>query len=336
MLSDKIRNLHGKHDGLDLKLKIEICKILQNKDVEFVLVESRRKKIGSLSKKVARRTQSDSEYIPTDITGLRVVLRLNTDLIRVQNIFINYFEFDLENHVQKSDNYSANEFGYLSNHYIVRLNEGKFPQDDWKRYYGLNIEIQMRSVLQHAWSVNQHELYKRPSLVTSDIVKRYSRLAALFEMADNEFNEINKIINPSLCKGSSNDLNFLTLKSFIFFESITFKRFKKFFLVNNGEKSTVSYGNPNLMFVIAIACKSLDIKTLTGLEEYFKNDFKSKMLYFKNLVKGNFLGKNGLHVEDSLAFFVMISLVKNLNEEEYEEVSKTDKNYFSHLKQIIY
>src|SRR5205085_6657438 len=57
---------------------------------------------------------------------------------------------------------------------------------------GLKVEIQTRSILQHAWAEIEHDIgYKRASGLPSAFQRRFSRLAGLLEMADQEFVSIN-------------------------------------------------------------------------------------------------------------------------------------------------
>ena len=76
-------------------------------------------------------------------------------------------------------NLSIKEFGYGSFHIIVVMNH---------REKQLKAEIQIRSFLQHAWAVVQHDnLYKTPFRVPKKWERSLIRLSAILENADETF-----------------------------------------------------------------------------------------------------------------------------------------------------
>jgi putative GTP pyrophosphokinase len=55
-----------------------------------------------------------------------------------------------------------------------------------KKYSDLQFEVQVRTIIQDAWSVLDHKIkYKKN--IPSELKRRINRLAALFELADDEF-----------------------------------------------------------------------------------------------------------------------------------------------------
>ena len=74
---------------------------------------------------------------------------------------------------------------------MCELDKPRCDLTEHKRFAGLKLEIQIRSVLQHAWAEIEHDLgYHTEGAVPRDARRRFSRLAGLLELADKEFKEI--------------------------------------------------------------------------------------------------------------------------------------------------
>jgi putative GTP pyrophosphokinase len=64
---------------------------------------------------------------------------------------------------------------------------------EWAPYATLRAEIQLRSVLQHAWAAIDHKLrYKREQDAPRELKRALSRLSALLELGDKEFSDIRR------------------------------------------------------------------------------------------------------------------------------------------------
>jgi hypothetical protein len=62
---------------------------------------------------------------------------------------------------------------------------------DCKFLKDLKAEIQIRSILQHAWAEIEHDLgYKSKYSIPFNLRRRFSRLSGLLELADEEFNNL--------------------------------------------------------------------------------------------------------------------------------------------------
>lgn len=78
-------------------------------------------------------------------------------------------------------------FGYCSVHYVVEMSQKRLNLYEHQAYEGLKCEIQIRSVLQHAWAEIEHDLgYKSEIAIPKRIRRNFSRLAGLLEIADKE------------------------------------------------------------------------------------------------------------------------------------------------------
>jgi putative GTP pyrophosphokinase len=62
---------------------------------------------------------------------------------------------------------------------------------EYKRFAGVKFEIQIRSILQHTWAEIEHDIgYKAKIEVPKQIRRKFSRLAGLLELADDQFVQI--------------------------------------------------------------------------------------------------------------------------------------------------
>ncbi len=82
-------------------------------------------------------------------------------------------------------------FGYASNHLICTLDARRADLPEWRLFAGIRVEIQLRTVLQHAWAVVSHQLgYKSEPGLAPDGARRLNRIAAMLEEADQAFEDI--------------------------------------------------------------------------------------------------------------------------------------------------
>jgi putative GTP pyrophosphokinase len=62
---------------------------------------------------------------------------------------------------------------------------------EFKKFEGLKCEIQLRSILQHGWAEIEHDLgYKGENSIPDPHRRSFSRIAALLETADREFDRL--------------------------------------------------------------------------------------------------------------------------------------------------
>jgi hypothetical protein len=89
--------------------------------------------------------------------------------------------------------YSQGKFGYQSKHLLVTLGEDRSKLVENAAFKQLVCEVQVRTLLQHAWAEMEHDIqYKSDKEIPLDLKKRFSALAGLLELADREFQSIQK------------------------------------------------------------------------------------------------------------------------------------------------
>lgn len=125
----------------------------------------------------------------TDLIGLRVVSLYESDIVRIRDILSSEFEF-----IEVTDKIEAMEskedsFGYKGLHVDLRLKEPRRGMREYARYNDLRFELQIRTIIQDAWSALDHKIKYKKS-IPHYLKRRINTLAALFELADREFYSI--------------------------------------------------------------------------------------------------------------------------------------------------
>lgn len=116
-----------------------------------------------------------------DMLGARVITYHSSDIPQLLHVIENLFH--IETIVDKAaETAQRGDFGYASQHVIVRV-----PQ-----HGNMLMEIQLRTVLQHAWAEFEHDIrYKNfSSSLTPDVQRAFTLAAGLIELADQQFDLI--------------------------------------------------------------------------------------------------------------------------------------------------
>jgi ppGpp synthetase/RelA/SpoT-type nucleotidyltranferase len=123
-----------------------------------------------------------------DLLGVRVITYFPDEVDRVAELVQAEFEVDHEHSVDKRALLDPDRFGYLSLHYICALDGTRAELKEHARFTGQRFEIQIRSILQHAWAEIEHDRgYQTTAAIPRILRRRFSRLAGLLELADAEF-----------------------------------------------------------------------------------------------------------------------------------------------------
>lgn len=165
----------------------------QNELMYILAIEHRVKAEKSLAGKLELKGDKYSSLADiTDILGCRIICFFNDDIDEIAKSIEQIFDVDWENSIDKRAAIGAETFGYLSLHYICSLPFGKGYPDN---ICGKKFEIQIRTTLQHAWAVIDHDLgYKSEFGIPRAVKRGFSQVAGLLEVADEKFVNLRKDI----------------------------------------------------------------------------------------------------------------------------------------------
>lgn len=168
------------------RLHARLERLLRDGGVPVSFVTWRLKDAASLAHKLARPEKSyRSVWDVTDLLGLRVSVSFEDHVEQVARLIEQHFEVDFGNSLER-----VRPAGYRSVHYVVRHRDGPHPD--------FRFEVQVRTALQHAWAEVEHDLgYKVDDAVPDAIRRRFTRVAGLLELADQEFVSIRRDLAAS-------------------------------------------------------------------------------------------------------------------------------------------
>lgn len=169
----------------------QIERALKRNQISVHAVTSRVKERKSLQKKISKPEKSYRQLTDiTDIAGVRIITYFEPDVARIITRIINDDNYDIDwlNSVDKTKGLMPDQFGYLSVHHVLSLREQELGNQANEQFRGLKVEVQTRSILQHAWAEIEHDIgYKTKNALPLQLKRRFYRLAGLLEIADQEF-----------------------------------------------------------------------------------------------------------------------------------------------------
>lgn len=186
------------HQAFTDKCKGLIETLLKDNSIEYFSIESRTKTQESFEGKIQRDDKS-GKYAQigdvTDISGVRIIAYLQEDCIRIISTIRSAFSIDEKNSDDKSVSIDPDKFGYLSSHLIASFTADRIILPEFKRFDGLKVEFQVRTLLQHTWAAIDWKLrYKSQNEAPKELRRRLYRISALLEAADDDFSFVSSRI----------------------------------------------------------------------------------------------------------------------------------------------
>jgi putative GTP pyrophosphokinase len=195
---------------------------------ESIVVHSVGGRVKSEKKLLDKYKREDKDYRKLDDikdqVGIRIITYYEDQVDPVSEIISREFQI-IPGHSVDRRNQDPDRFGYQSVHHVCTHSTQRLALREYRQLAGIDFELQIRSILQHAWAEMEHDAYDRGS-VPRDLRRRFSRLAGLLELADSEFIELRKKkteyensvalrVNVSVPDISDVQVNEISIKAFV-------------------------------------------------------------------------------------------------------------------------
>lgn len=165
--------------------------LLADAAIPVAQIEGRAKETKSLIEKIGRKGYENPFDQIKDLAGLRIVTYFHDDVNRVADLLRSEFSVDDAHSTDKILDLGIGEFGYRSFHLVCKLSDKRSTLKEWAQCRDMSFEVQIRSVLQHAWAAISHKLdYKAAAEAPAELRRQLFRLSALLELGDTEFSSI--------------------------------------------------------------------------------------------------------------------------------------------------
>lgn len=190
------RRIHPVCEEYTWRLRILLSEMLRQGGIDPASVESRTKSVESFVEKARRdgKKYDDPVHDITDLVGLRIIAYDKEDVEAIGELIEREFSVDYDNSTNKATTIELDRFGYLSIHFVVSLNDHRKNLIEWRSFAELRAEIQIRTVLQHAWAAIDHKFrYKTTNEIPTHLRRKLFRLSALLELADEEFLNLKRL-----------------------------------------------------------------------------------------------------------------------------------------------
>lgn len=195
---DRYETVRALYEECALSVRSVMKTVLTLEGLTPVSIEARAKDIESFGRKSVKPADNDPHQPKypaplddiTDLAGVRVIVFLLAQVDEVNKLIEREFAV-VERVVMSGLSDEANKAGYQSVHYLVRFSSKRCELPEYQRFTGRVTEIQVRTILQHAWAEIEHESqYKAESLIPAARHRRFLSLAGTIELADREFQAI--------------------------------------------------------------------------------------------------------------------------------------------------
>jgi len=139
-------------------IRLLLENLLKKNQIQFQTIQFRTKEVPTFYENLLRKKelQGKNVFEMTDLSGCRVIFYFEENIEQFTEVLYNEFEV-----VDYEDKSSPDE--YNARHIVLRLKENRFNLPEYSEFKGLLCEIQLTTVLFHAWAEIQHDIIYKPN-----------------------------------------------------------------------------------------------------------------------------------------------------------------------------
>lgn len=181
------------HERLTESVVTIIESLLKSKGVDYLSVSGRTKEKKSALEKITRKKYKVPSKEMTDLSGIRIIVFIESDVKKVSEIIEEAFKIDEENSSNQDKKLSVDRIGYRSVHFVCDIGNDRATLPENEGLKDLKFELQVRTILQHAWAELAHDnSYKFKEGLRPDLNRRLYLYAGMLEVADRGLSELSQ------------------------------------------------------------------------------------------------------------------------------------------------
>ncbi|MGZ8842526.1 MAG: GTP pyrophosphokinase [Pyrinomonadaceae bacterium] len=170
------------------QLELFIAEVLRYSNLDLHIITARAKSAHSVLSKIRRKKYGAPRRQLTDEIGVRVVTYYENDVDRVAELLRDRLNVDERRSVDKRTQLDIQEFGYRSVHLISRLRDSDAKQPTYSLLKDQLFEVQIRSILEHAWAEIEHEINYKAGIKFAEPFRRtFGAIAGSLEILEAQF-----------------------------------------------------------------------------------------------------------------------------------------------------
>ncbi len=196
-LIEEYRNTRHEYEAATTSFRKLIEGILSDRKDEIHHIEDRCKDVEKLEEKIERKEfKYENLDNVSDLCGVRVITYYQDSARAIAEILKAELELiEVVDHSSHDD--EPGQFGYESIHLVLTLDWMRRQQPENRPCGDKRVEVQIRTVCQHAWAAISHKLTYKTGNRAPAVERQLNRLSALLEIADDQFIKIRDSVNKA-------------------------------------------------------------------------------------------------------------------------------------------